>query len=165
MTIVDFLSRVKEAFPETNPEEVWDKAEAEVVHEFCSIILMDGGVCSLQKAEGVCPYHRDSQVDFIRHCTFVSSMGTKCYNSLKTRDLKEIWCTWHLNMPKGNFRLVRIGDYIVIKGTPYAISDDMLSIIGRVQSTYMLEFELIRERDAMMEESARFYGLTIRFDD
>ena len=165
MTIVDFLNKVKEAFPDSDPTEMWRRAEEDISNGFCSVPLVEGGVCSLQKSGGVCPYHKDRETDFIRRCNFVTSNGAMCHNSLKTRDLKELWCTYHLNMPKSNFRLMRVGDYIVIKDTPYAISDDMLSIIGRVEATYVLSFVLRREKDSFMEEVAKEHGLTIRLDD
>jgi hypothetical protein len=58
-----------------------------------------------------------------------------------------------------------VGDYIVIKDTPYALSDDMLSIIGKVEATYELKFVLKRQTDQLMIETAKEYNLAIRLEE
>ena len=100
MTIENFLDKVKEAYPDSDPRALWEQAKREIQEKYCPVSLLDGGVCNLEKTQGVCPYHKGREVDFMRHCGFMTNRGVSCRIFLKTRDLKEIWCTVHQNVPK-----------------------------------------------------------------
>lgn len=161
--IEQFLEAVKQAFPNSEPKVAWQLASYQIEQEFCSIkIDQESRTCGLQKVDGLCPYHLDSKKDFFRQCQYISDDGDKCYKPIYNRDLAIVWCYYHLKPKKPDYSLKRAGDYIVIKDTPYAISDDMTSIIGRVVSDVDLNFSLVEEVDPRMKTVADYYGLLIR---
>ena len=159
-----FLHALEKEFPDA--KALWQLASYQTKERYCPVWLIgENRVCCLSKVEGVCPYHRDSRYDFLRNCTFIHNDGETCQSSIRSRDLTVLWCEAHLSTPKQNVRLKRVGDHIVIKDTPYAISSDLQSIIGRVEASYNLEFTLSRVRDAMMEEVANKHGFLIRLEE
>jgi hypothetical protein len=158
-----FLNKLQEKFPESNPNVLWERATAEVTETYCTVMINgEFRVCGLQKREGVCPYHLRSKVDFLRSCEYINDDNTMCMRFVVSRDVDVVWCNRHLGGV--DIKLRRVGDFIVIRGTPYAISDDMLSIIGRVGMTEQLQFHLIQERDIGMDEVSKRYRLSIRLD-
>lgn len=161
-----FLEKVKEAFPDSDPKVAWQMASYQMSEEFCTVRLLDSSsICGLPKKDSQCPYHGKSERDFWRRCEFFYMNGTQCHAHVKTRNLDVVWCISHLNAPKNNLLLRRVGDYIVIKDTPYALSDDMLSIIGKVEASYELKFVLKRQTDQLMRETAKEYNLAIRLEE
>jgi hypothetical protein len=159
-----FLLALEKECPDA--KVLWQLASYETTEKYCSVLIRDENrVCSLEKVDGKCPYNKDSTKDFYRRCTFVHNDGVECGSSILTRDLSVVWCLYHLNVPKQNVKLRRCGNYIVIKDTPYAVSDDLLSIIGRVEVDYCLNFRLVQEKDSLMEESAKLHGFDIRLEE
>jgi hypothetical protein len=158
-----FLLALENEIPDSRA--LWQLASSQIREKYCSVLLRpENRVCSLEKVDGLCPYHKNSERDFYRRCSFLYNNGAECRSSILSRDLNVLWCLHHLNVPKQNVKLRRCGEYIVIKDTPYAVSDDLLSIIGRVKVDCSLNFTLIRERDLRMEEAAKAYGFVIRLD-
>lgn len=164
----NFLAKVKEKFANTDPESLWQVASDQIREEFCPIVLFDSQtkeLCGLKKKDGICPYHHREDHDFWRSCTHLSNSGKPCFNRVYTRDINTVWCTHHLKKKRNSIRLQRLGEHIVLKDTPYAVSDSLLYIIGRVEATYDLQFVLRAERDAMMQEVAELHDLQIRLEE
>ena len=160
-----FLERLDRAFPGIEAKVAWQMASYQVSQRRCEV-MVESVCCNLRKVDGMCPYHKGSKHDFLRLCTYgVDASGRRCYNEVKSRELSVVYCEKHLVPPKPVVRIRRAGDYVVIKETPFAISDDMRFIIGRVESTYLLTYILCKEVDPFMEETASLYGLAIRFEE
>lgn len=159
-----FLLALEKEIPDA--KAVWQLASSQIRERYCSVLLQpENRTCSLEKVDGLCPYHKNLERDFYRRCSFLYNNGDECRSSILSRDINVLWCLHHLNVPKQNVKLRRCGEYIVIKDTPYAVSDDLLSIIGRVKTDYSLNFTLIRERDSRMEEAAKAHGFVIRLEE
>ena len=159
-----FLERLDSAFPGIEAKVAWQMASYQVSQHRCEV-MVESVCCNLRKVDGMCPYHKGSKHDFLRRCAYGADGGERrCYQDVKSRDLTVVYCERHLIPPKPQVRIRRVGDYVVIKETPFAISDDMRFIIGRVESTYLLTYILVRESDPFMEETANLYGLAIRLD-
>jgi hypothetical protein len=158
-----FLERLDKAFPSLEAKVVWQMASYQISQERCGVLV--GSVCcNMKKIGDLCPYHRDCRRDFLRRCKYMTD-GVLCQREITSRDLKVAWCAKHMEPPKPVIRIRRVGDYVVIKDTPFAISDDMRFIIGRVEATYLLTYVLMKEADPFMEEIANLYGLSIRFEE
>ena len=156
-----FLGVLERRFPDA--KTAWKTALYEISQERCGVVV-DGICCNLKNINGLCPYHMGSEIDFLRRCTYLTDRGS-CGGSVSSRDPNTVWCEKHLLPQRPSIHIRRVGDYIVIRGTPFAISDDMRHIIGRVEATYLLSFMLRKEVDPFMEETALLYGLGIQLDE
>lgn len=165
------LNKIVEDYNETMNSELENRCRVKV-HEspFGKCLL-------LLDQQRLCPYHKRSAYDFRRTCSFIDPLTRRrCFCSIPTKDKRNLevtFCKNHQNYKQFTQntqsttmeKFTRIGNYIVIEGTLFAISDDMTSIIGYVELTQFGKIILQPEYKKGMDECVQQYGLQLDFDN
>jgi hypothetical protein len=143
--------------------------------EICGVIraygIRKGKPCNMKFEEGACPYH-PHRIEAVNYCTYKRATGGECGHQVLQYDAK--WCTRHLNKalelqenqrpPPPTFpRLARLGSYLIIRETNFAISDDGLSIIGEVELKDG-RFYLKKVLTTRMTQVSKLNNIKIQFD-
>lgn len=131
-------------------------------------------LCNMERVNDRCPYHGICNYDFSRRCEYRSSNGRSCGEPIygeHARNLSVVFCKYHQDLAKYSktcheelSMFARIGNYIVIDETTFAISDDMTSIIGYVEMSNTGKFILVQKHKPEMDEYVVKYGLQFDFE-
>lgn len=175
------LSYLSEQF-EIKPDEIktlYDDVRTVELASRCRVHLTGEGahaLCLLKlKEDGKCPYHGSSRYDHNRTCQYRDQRTRRqCYSYINGKDKRNLevrYCKYHQQVVEyrednsnGPQQFARIGNYIVLDGSVFVISDDMTSIIGYTELSSTGKIILQRKYKEGMDEYVRLYGLNLDFE-
>jgi hypothetical protein len=177
--LLSYLSEQLEIKPEEIKTLYDDVRTVELVSR-CQVRLVGEGahaICLLKLNEnGRCPYHGSSRYDHNRTCQYRDQRTRRqCYSYISGKDKRNLevrYCKYHQQVVEyrednsnGPQQFARIGNYIVLDGTVFVISDDMTSIIGYTELAPNGKIVLRTKYKEGMDECVRLYGLNLEFEE